>query len=282
MNNNYIVIGDSITYGIGDFENGGWASLLKKYYVIYIMTRYELIQQRKNDVGKIIRLIDIAEKDHDPIAAKLIGKTGTIIGVDDEGSYHVKWNGSSSSIAVLIEDTVEFLDGDEPNDERYNKYLESRKDLRKSGKNSINESFDDSNLSELIANHRGLKKYNVKYDDARYNELSYDLKKAVAVGYIPKDIVEEYLNMFSTVLPLNQQMLVCNDGGVIVIEQPNIFKTDYPDKEYEQKVRSRNDNFRNDHGVEKYPYIGVDTDTIRYRRLKHRNLLNDKNLYFRN
>ena len=33
MNNNYIVIGDSITYGIGDFENGGWASLLKKYYV---------------------------------------------------------------------------------------------------------------------------------------------------------------------------------------------------------------------------------------------------------
>lgn len=246
------------------------------------MTRYELIQQRKNDVGKIIRLIDIAEKDHDPIAAKLIGKTGTIIGVDDEGSYHVKWNESSSSIAVLIEDTVEFLDDDEPNDEHYNKYFESRKDLRKSGKNSINESFDDSNLSELIANHRGLKKYNVKYDDARYNELSYDLKKAVAVGYIPKDIVEEYLNMFSTVLPLNQQMLVCNDGGVIVIEQPNIFKVDYPDKEYDQKVRSRNDNFRNDYGVEKYPYIGIDTDTVRYRRLKHHNLLNDKNLYFRN
>ena len=31
MNNNYIVIGDSITYGIGDFENGGWSERFKKY-----------------------------------------------------------------------------------------------------------------------------------------------------------------------------------------------------------------------------------------------------------
>ena len=33
MNNNYIVIGDSITYGIGDFESGGWSAILKKYIV---------------------------------------------------------------------------------------------------------------------------------------------------------------------------------------------------------------------------------------------------------
>ncbi len=33
MNNNYIIIGDSITYGIGDFESGGWASILKQYIV---------------------------------------------------------------------------------------------------------------------------------------------------------------------------------------------------------------------------------------------------------
>ena len=31
--NNYIIIGDSITYGIGDFETGGWASMFKKYIV---------------------------------------------------------------------------------------------------------------------------------------------------------------------------------------------------------------------------------------------------------
>ena len=33
MNNNYIIIGDSITYGIGDFETGGWSTMFKKYIV---------------------------------------------------------------------------------------------------------------------------------------------------------------------------------------------------------------------------------------------------------
>lgn len=33
MGTNYIVIGDSITYGIGDFESGGWATMFKKYIV---------------------------------------------------------------------------------------------------------------------------------------------------------------------------------------------------------------------------------------------------------
>lgn len=33
MKNNYIVIGDSITYGIGDFENGGWSAMFKRFIV---------------------------------------------------------------------------------------------------------------------------------------------------------------------------------------------------------------------------------------------------------
>lgn len=33
MNRNYIIIGDSLTYGIGDYETGGWAALFKKYIV---------------------------------------------------------------------------------------------------------------------------------------------------------------------------------------------------------------------------------------------------------
>lgn len=33
MNTNYIIIGDSITYGIGDFESCGWAAMFKKYIV---------------------------------------------------------------------------------------------------------------------------------------------------------------------------------------------------------------------------------------------------------
>lgn len=31
--NNYIIIGDSIVYGIGDFKTGGWATMLKKNIV---------------------------------------------------------------------------------------------------------------------------------------------------------------------------------------------------------------------------------------------------------
>lgn len=33
MNNNYIVVGDSITYGIGDYESGGWSAMFKKFIV---------------------------------------------------------------------------------------------------------------------------------------------------------------------------------------------------------------------------------------------------------
>lgn len=33
MNTNYIIIGDSITYGIGDFESCGWATMFKNYIV---------------------------------------------------------------------------------------------------------------------------------------------------------------------------------------------------------------------------------------------------------
>lgn len=33
MNTNYIIIGDSITYGIGDFESCGWATMLKNCIV---------------------------------------------------------------------------------------------------------------------------------------------------------------------------------------------------------------------------------------------------------
>lgn len=33
MNTNYIIVGDSLTYGIGDFESGGWASMFKNYII---------------------------------------------------------------------------------------------------------------------------------------------------------------------------------------------------------------------------------------------------------
>ncbi len=33
MNTNYIIIGDSLTYGIGDFESCGWATMFKNYII---------------------------------------------------------------------------------------------------------------------------------------------------------------------------------------------------------------------------------------------------------
>lgn len=33
MKKNYIIIGDSITYGIGDFENNGWSAMFKKFII---------------------------------------------------------------------------------------------------------------------------------------------------------------------------------------------------------------------------------------------------------
>lgn len=33
MNTNYIIIGDSIVYGIGDFQNNGWTSLFKNFII---------------------------------------------------------------------------------------------------------------------------------------------------------------------------------------------------------------------------------------------------------
>ena len=33
MLENYIIIGDSITYGIGDFETNGWSAMFKNYII---------------------------------------------------------------------------------------------------------------------------------------------------------------------------------------------------------------------------------------------------------
>lgn len=43
MGTNYIIIGDSITYGIGDFQNGGWATMFKNYIVNKDTPKYVII-----------------------------------------------------------------------------------------------------------------------------------------------------------------------------------------------------------------------------------------------
>ena len=278
------------------------------------MNKYDIIERRKQDVGRRIRLVNIIDAEDDPQMQRLIGMTGTIERVDDAGNYHVNWDDSPSGLLVLIEDTVEFIDDEEEEefdptnykdprygeymaelrdrewDARYDKYLdtlESRKAKRKTRKNTMNESFDDQELSKMVADHEGLISFKGKYNysgvwDARQNEVGFDLKAARPAGYISKDILtaleNEHVDFWK---PLKEQLLFCNDGGAIIIERPDEPYT-MKDTPYEAKVRKRNDRFREEHGKGHYPYMGVDAQTTKYRREQHYGRLkDDEHLYFR-
>lgn len=318
------------------------------------MNKYDIIQKRKQDIGRRIRLVNIVDAENDPQMRKLIGQTGTIVKVDDNGSYQVDWDNSGSSLLVLIEDTVEFLDeiseggkrrmkskrntvnesnfGNDDiefvarnvaehlaggfgysslsketyndfielisNDETrdlfieymnifYHRYFES--EVAPTRKN-VNESFDSQSLTNMIKNHGGLisLKGNRNYKgiyDARQNQVEYDLKNAKLKGYIPKEVLTQLQNTVDFWLPLREQLLICNDGGAIVIEGTDalfgeLFAT--KDTPYQAKVRARNDWFREKYGEKKYPYTGVDKESSKYRReLHYGNLDPDQELFFK-
>jgi hypothetical protein len=334
------------------------------------MNRYDIIQKRKQDVGRRIRLVNIADAENDPQMRRLIGQTGTIVKVDDSGNYQVDWDNSSSRLSVLIEDTVEFLDeiseggkkrtkskrntvnesgfgnddiefvarnvaghlaggfrnsslpketyndfielisndetrdlfiedmnifyhqyfeGKTETDGRRSKMNESRADSFKrnfkSFKNSLNESFNNQELTDAVKDHGGLVTLRGKHNfigssDARQNEVSYDLQDAEFRGYIPEDAME-YIYMLDFYKPLNRQLMFCNDGGAIIIEHyPSYSSTG--DTPYEAKMRIRNDKFRNEHGYGRYPYTGIDADAAEYRRRqKNGNLSPTEKLYMK-
>ena len=361
------------------------------------MTKDEIIELRKQNIGRRIRLVDIVDKEKDPQMAALIGTCGTIMGVGSLGEYHVKWD-EGSSLDALIEDTVEFVDEDEdydeyaeewgeiptdPEDPRYGEYMaelsdrhwderydraldtmESKKAQRKSRKNTmyesaytdedieftaryiggclagyhkgvpkevyndflelvnddnsrdiimeqvsmfynqmtsesmseskkrrknLNESFDDQELTDMVKDHGGLISLRGKYNysgtrDARQNQVGYDLKRAKPKGYISEDVLVTLQNEnVDFYIPLEEQLLFCNDGGAIIIEDPRDSYTIGKDNPYEAKVRERNNKFRKAHGEENYHYCGVDNYSSRYRREQHFGRLKpDQNLYFKN
>ena len=319
------------------------------------MNRYDIIQKRKQDVGRRIRLINIANAENDPQMRRLIGQTGTIVNVDDIGSYQVDWDNSDSRLSVLIEDTVEFLDeiseGEKrrtkskrntvnesgfinddiefvarnvaghlaggfgnsslpketyndfieliSNDETrdlfiedmnifYHQYFEGKTETG-SGRFKMNESFDDQELTDMVKDHGGLISLKGTYNysgtwDARQNQVGYDLKRAKAKGYISEDVLVTLKNEnVDFLIPLEEQLLFCNDGGAIIIEDPRDSYIIGKDNPYEAKVRARNDKFRNAHGEENYRYCGVDKNSSRYRREQHFGRLKpDQYLYFKN
>ena len=227
------------------------------------------------NIGKRIRVNKlIAEPDY--VNSRYKGRTGTIGFIDDANNYHIIWDDSdtdkTSGLAVLPDvDDFEFInEGEKENN----------------GK-AINESFTDKALSSMVAEHGGLKKLTDKYEyDARLYNNSFDIQYAKPCVYIPKDVVSEYIiggiNPFK---PLCEQILRCNDGGIIIIEQgedePKA-KNGSWEKPYMEKIHSRGNNFRDDNGASQYPYIGMNKHTNVKRKRAHYNMYYDKAYWFDN
>ena len=109
MKNNYIVIGDSITYGIGDFENGGWSAMLKKHIVNQDDTKIcnNFVQvagfpgaTSKDILNKIDSILDTFKYDEfNNIVILSIGVNDT---QDFNGNYKVSIDNYKSNIENII------------------------------------------------------------------------------------------------------------------------------------------------------------------------------------
>lgn len=145
-----------------------------------------------------------------------------------------------------------------------NKYYKSRR---------LNESFMDDELTKLVTDHDGLKKPEEYDPDARIYVNHFDIRYARPCGYIPKDIFEEYFTLLNSYDSLNEQLLMCNDGGAIVIakgfDEPRGNADTAYETPYQDKIHGRGNNYRNDMGQDRYIYIGMDQRTQADRKRKH-------------
>lgn len=106
MNNNYIIIGDSITYGIGDFESGGWAAMFKNYIV------------KKDDTKKCSNYVHVAG---------FPGTTSTDILSKIDSILKLFKNEEFTNIVILsigVNDTQEFNGSQKNSIEQYKSNIE--------------------------------------------------------------------------------------------------------------------------------------------------------------
>ena len=106
MNNNYIIIGDSITYGIGDLESGGWAAMFKNYIV------------KKDDTKECSNYVHVAG---------FSGATSTDILSKIDSILKLFKNEEFTNIVILsigVNDTQEFNDSQKNSIEQYKSNIE--------------------------------------------------------------------------------------------------------------------------------------------------------------
>ena len=125
--------------------------------------------------------------------------------------------------------------------------------------NKVNESFDDNELNKIIKSHGGLDPRSFNYD-AR-SRANYDIKKAKPVKYLTQGQFVDLCTTFSLYKPIYEQILQCNDGGIIVLHDADINSVDYY-----YKVYGRNSNFEDS---AKYP-SAYKEDTMEERTAKRR------------
>lgn len=91
----------------------------------------------------------------------------------------------------------------------------------------LNEKFENNNLAIMVKQHGGLDSSCSIYD-MRSNSLDRDPSKVEPLIYLPVDIVEK-LRYFDWHKPIEEQVLLCKDGGIIVAKRSS-FEADHNNK----------------------------------------------------
>lgn len=153
MKNNYIVIGDSITYGIGDFESGGWATMFKQYIV------------NKDDSKVCNNYVHIAAFPG-ATSTDILNKIDSIL----QAFYHREFT-NTIMLSIGINDTQEFNGNPKNSIEQY------RINIEKIAKSVMDKGFNMIilGLTRIESNEKFFWKPNKYYDNEIISEYDKDL-----------------------------------------------------------------------------------------------------------
>ncbi len=159
MGTNYIVIGDSITYGIGDFESGGWATMFKKYIV------------NKDDSKVCNNYVHIAAFPG-ATSTDILNKIDSIL-----QSFNHKEFTNTIILSIGVNDTQEFNGNYKNSIEQY------RTNIEQIAKCVMNEGFNMIilGLTRIESDEKFLWKPNKYYDNEIISEYDKDL--SLILGY---------------------------------------------------------------------------------------------------